>query len=84
MRYLAHGECLSRRPCKDCDLRFSLQYVKDHFPHFIPPLEGEVRRGLFLFLSLPLEGEVRRGLVSRWAVKPACLVYIPIGEREFT
>ena len=38
MRYLAHGECLSRRPCKDCDLRFSLQYVKDHFPHFIPPL----------------------------------------------
>ena len=68
MRYLAHGECLSHCPCKDCDLRFSLQYVKDHFPHFIPPLEGEVRRGL----------------VSRWAVKPACLVYIPIGEREFT
>ena len=22
MRYLAHGECLSHRPCKDCDLRF--------------------------------------------------------------
>ena len=24
-------ECLSHRPCKDCDLRFSLQYVKEHF-----------------------------------------------------
>ena len=35
---------------------------KNTFPHFIPPL---------------LRG-VRRGLVSRWAVKPACLVYIPI------
>ena len=40
MRYLAHGECLSHRPCKDCDWNFSLQYIKDHFPLFIPPLRG--------------------------------------------
>ena len=41
MRYLAHGECLSRRSYKDCDLRFSLQYVKEHSPSFYSPL-GEL------------------------------------------
>ena len=49
-------------------LTFLYNTSKNTFPHFHPPLA----RG------------VRRGLVSRWAVKPACLVYIPIGEREFT
>ena len=44
------------------DLRFSLQYIKEHLSSFYPS---------------PSRG-VRRDLVSRWAVKPACLVYIPI------
>ena len=53
---MAHGECLSRRPCKDCYLRFSLQYVKEHFFSFYPSprggQEGSVSRGAIRLLCL--------------------------------
>ena len=46
MRYFAHGECLSRRPCKDCYLRFFSTIHQRSFSSFYPSPVGEVRRGL--------------------------------------
>ena len=64
---MAHGECLSRLPCKDCDLRF-FSTIR--------------QRTLFLILSLPFKGELGGVCKQRSNQTPLPCLYPHSGKRS--